>query len=424
MSHVLCFFAWDVPWVFWLGTYHPPQAEQKICGMSHGPILNVGPLAPVAQEKRIFAGISGLDWGSGGQKAGVAGGYSAQHGCARVAGGIPCSTVVLGLRAVFRAARLRSLWAAIPRSTVVLRLRAVFRAARLRSGCGGYSAQHGCARVAGGIPRSTVALRLWRLFRAARLCSGCGWCSAQHGCAPVAGGLPCSTVALGLRAVFPCSTVALGLWAAIPRSTVCARVAGGIPRSTVALGLWAAIPRSTVVLRLRVVFRAARLRSGCGRSSAQHGCARVAGGIPCSTVALGLWAAIPRSTVVLRLRAAIPRSMVALGLRAAIPRSTVVLRLRVVFRAARCAPVAGGLPRSTVALRLRVRIEEAKYVLIYLFRKLSLQNHSMALQPHASSPLVKVPMLERRRDRSDLEAKPGQDLHAGLELPIDTSFIS
>jgi hypothetical protein len=38
------------------------------------------------------------------------------------------------------------------------------------------------------------------------------------------------------------------------------------------------------------------------------------------------------------------------------------------------------IPCSTVALRLRVRIEGAKYVLIYFFRKLSLQIHSMAFQ--------------------------------------------
>ncbi|KAJ7771422.1 hypothetical protein B0H14DRAFT_2632388 [Mycena olivaceomarginata] len=118
--------------------------------------------------------------------------------------------------------------AAIPRSTVALGLRAVFRAARLHSGWG-------CGR----------------LFRAARLRSGCGRYSAQHGCARVAGGIPHSMVALGLRAAIPRSTVALALRAAIPRSTV-------------VLGLQAAIPRSTVALGLQVAFCAARLHLGCG----------------------------------------------------------------------------------------------------------------------------------------------------------------
>jgi hypothetical protein len=51
---------------FGLGHTIRRRRNGKICGMSHGPILNVGPLAPVAQEKRIFAGISGwigLGWG-------------------------------------------------------------------------------------------------------------------------------------------------------------------------------------------------------------------------------------------------------------------------------------------------------------------------------------------------------------------------
>ncbi|KAJ7891604.1 hypothetical protein B0H14DRAFT_2560663 [Mycena olivaceomarginata] len=90
-------------------------------------------------------------------RVGVAGGHSAQHGCARVVGGIPRSTVVLGLRVVFCAARLRSGCGRL------------FRAARLRSGCGRYSVQHGCARVAGGIPRCTVEVefRLQAVFRTA-----------------------------------------------------------------------------------------------------------------------------------------------------------------------------------------------------------------------------------------------------------------
>ncbi|KAJ7809228.1 hypothetical protein B0H14DRAFT_2608208 [Mycena olivaceomarginata] len=122
------------------------------------------------------------------------------------------------------------------------------------------------------------------------------------------------------------------------------------------------------------LFRAARLRSGCRRCSAQHGCAPVAGGILRSMVALWLQAVFrTRGTVVH-------------GLRAAIPRSTVALWLRAVFRT--CSTVLLGLqaaiPRSTVALRLQV-VFRARGTVIYLFslidlfRKLSLQNHSMAL---------------------------------------------
>ncbi|KAJ7837770.1 hypothetical protein B0H14DRAFT_2589009 [Mycena olivaceomarginata] len=280
------FFAWDVPWVFWLGTYHPPQAEQKNLWdvpWSHFECWTPGTSGP---RKAHFCRHFWVDW--------------ARAGLQLEDLNITASKK-LGLRA------------AIPRSTVVLGLRAVFCAARLCSGCGRYSAQHGCARVAGGILHSTVVLGLRAVFRAARLCSGCGRYSVQHGCARVAGGIPCSTVALGLWAAIPRSTVVLRLRAVFRAARLCsgcgrysaqhgcARVAGGIPCSTVVLGLWAAIPRSTVALGLRAVFRAARLRSGCGRYSAQHGCAQVAGGIPCSTVALGLWVAIPRSTVVLRL---------------------------------------------------------------------------------------------------------------------------
>ncbi|KAJ7307848.1 hypothetical protein DFH08DRAFT_823934 [Mycena albidolilacea] len=174
------FFAWDVPWVFWLGTYHPLQAERKNLWdvpWSHFECWTPGTSGP---RKEHFCGHF---W----KKAGVAGGYSAQHGCTQVAGGILCSTVALrlqaailcstvshgtvalGLQAVFRAARLRSGCGQLFRA-------ARFRTARLRSGCRRYSARHGCAWVADGIPR---------LFR-------------EQGCAPVAGGVP-RTVALGLR---------------------------------------------------------------------------------------------------------------------------------------------------------------------------------------------------------------------------------
>ncbi|KAJ7798686.1 hypothetical protein B0H14DRAFT_2617670 [Mycena olivaceomarginata] len=186
---MFCVFAWDVPWVFWLGTYHPLQAEWKNLWdvpWSHFECWTPGTSGP---RKEHFCGHFWVDWAWAGLQledlnitaskklglqaaiprstvalglrmvcawVGVAGSYSAQHGCARVAGGIPHSTVVLGL------------WA-------------VFRAARLRSGCGQYSAQHGCARVAGGILHSTVALGLQAVFRAAWLRSGCGRYSATHG---------------------------------------------------------------------------------------------------------------------------------------------------------------------------------------------------------------------------------------------------
>ncbi|KAJ7305669.1 hypothetical protein DFH08DRAFT_824971 [Mycena albidolilacea] len=205
------------------------------------------------------------------QKAGVAGGYSVQHGCARVVGGILCSTVALGLWAVFRAAQLRSGWGC--------------RWYSMQHGCArvgvadSYSVQHGCARVAGSIPRSTVALGLWVAIPRSTVALGLRY-SVRHGYTRVVGGIPRDTVALGLRVAILRRKVALGLRAvvAIPRRTVALGLRA-IPHHKVALGLWAvvAIPRRKVALALQAIFCAARLRSHCGQYSTQHGCARIAG---------------------------------------------------------------------------------------------------------------------------------------------------
>jgi hypothetical protein len=57
---IFCVFCMGCPMGFFgLGHTICRRWSGKIRGISHCPILNVGPLAPVAQEKRIFASISG-----------------------------------------------------------------------------------------------------------------------------------------------------------------------------------------------------------------------------------------------------------------------------------------------------------------------------------------------------------------------------
>ncbi|KAJ7339186.1 hypothetical protein DFH08DRAFT_812577 [Mycena albidolilacea] len=253
------------------------------------------------------------------------------------------------------ASKKLGLRAAILRSMVALGLRAVFRA-RGTVALG----------LRAAIPRSTVALRLWAVFCVAWLHLGCRRYSTRHGCARVADGI--------LRTQHGCARVVGGYSAQQLRSGCrwysvqhgCAWVAGGY-------------------------FAAARLRSGCGRYSAQHGCTWVAG-----------------SYSVQRLRSGCGRYSMQHG----------------------CTPVAGGILRGMVALGLRETVSSE------LFHGFSiLQTAFPACRetirawwesnphlPHQTvtvnvNPFVKVPMLERRRDRSDLERHCGHPKEFKWDVP-------
>ncbi|KAJ7653502.1 hypothetical protein B0H14DRAFT_2659480 [Mycena olivaceomarginata] len=208
---------------FFALTYHPPQAEQKNLWdvpWSHFECWTPGTSGP---EKSIFAGIYGwigLGGVGGGQKAGLRAAILLSTVCTRLQA---CSTVCAPVAGGIPRTQHGTAWVA-----------------------GGYSVQHGCAPVAGGIPRARHGC--------ARVAGGY---SAQPGLRSIAGSVTRSTVALRLRAVFHVrSTVVLGLRAL--RLRAC---------SMVALRLWGGIPCSTVALWLRAVFRAAQLRSSCGRAA-------------------------------------------------------------------------------------------------------------------------------------------------------------